>query len=53
MENGHSGSLVGVIGAVNFFLMATVLIIFSFGISELFLSRIDITRRFRDLLHAA
>ena len=40
----HSALLVGVIGAVDLFLIATVLLIFSFGIYELFISKIDVAR---------
>jgi uncharacterized protein (TIGR00645 family) len=40
----HSGLLVGIIGAVDLFLIATVLLIFSFGVYELFISKIDIAR---------
>jgi uncharacterized protein (TIGR00645 family) len=40
----HSGLLLGIIGAVDLFLIATVLLIFSFGIYELFISKIDIAR---------
>jgi uncharacterized membrane protein YqhA len=43
-EMNHSGLLVGIIGAVDLFLIATVLFIFSFGIYELFISKIDIAR---------
>lgn len=44
LEFSHSGLLVGIIGAVDLFLIATVLLIFSFGIYELFISKIDIAR---------
>jgi len=44
LEVSHSGLLVGIIGAVDLFLIATVLLIFSFGIYELFISKIDIAR---------
>jgi uncharacterized protein (TIGR00645 family) len=40
----HSGLLLGIIGAVDLFLIATVLLIFSFGTYELFISKIDIAR---------
>jgi uncharacterized protein (TIGR00645 family) len=40
----HSGLLLGIIGAVDLFLIATVLLIFSFGVYELFISKIDIAR---------
>jgi uncharacterized membrane protein YqhA len=36
--------LVGIIGAVDFYLIAMVLLIFCFGIYELFISKIDIAR---------
>lgn len=44
LEVNHSGLLVGIIGAVDLFLIATVLLIFSFGIYELFISKIDVAR---------
>jgi uncharacterized membrane protein YqhA len=44
LEVSHSSLLVGIIGAVDLFLIATVLLIFSFGIYELFISKIDIAR---------
>ncbi len=44
LEVNHSELLVGIIGAVDLFLIATVLLIFSFGIYELFISKIDIAR---------
>jgi uncharacterized protein (TIGR00645 family) len=44
LEISHSELLVGVIGAVDLFLIATVLLIFSFGIYELFVSKIDVAR---------
>ncbi|MDD1702985.1 MAG: YqhA family protein [Methanoregula sp.] len=40
----HTEVLVGIIGAVDFYLIAMVLLIFSFGIYELFISKIDIAR---------
>jgi len=40
----HEHILVGIIGAVDFYLIGLVLIIFSFGIYELFISDIDIAR---------
>ena len=40
----HEEILVGIIGAVDFYLIGLVLIIFSFGIYELFISDIDIAR---------
>lgn len=40
----HEEILVGVIGAVDFYLIGLVLIIFSFGMYELFISDIDIAR---------
>jgi uncharacterized membrane protein YqhA len=40
----HEQILVGIIGAVDFYLIGLVLIIFSFGIYELFISDIDIAR---------
>jgi uncharacterized membrane protein YqhA len=40
----HEDILIGIIGAVDFYLIGLVLIIFSFGIYELFISDIDIAR---------
>jgi uncharacterized membrane protein YqhA len=40
----HEQILVGIIGAVDFYLIGLVLLIFSFGIYELFISDIDIAR---------
>jgi uncharacterized membrane protein YqhA len=40
----HEQILVGIIGAVDFYLIGLVLIIFSFGIYELFISDIDVAR---------
>lgn len=40
----HEEILIGIIGAVDFYLIGLVLIIFSFGIYELFISEIDIAR---------
>lgn len=41
----HEEILIGVIGAIDFYLIGLVLLIFSFGIYELFISEIDIARR--------
>jgi uncharacterized protein (TIGR00645 family) len=43
-EVDHTKILIGIIGAIDFYLIAMVLLIFSFGIYELFISRIDIAR---------
>lgn len=40
----HEAILIGIIGAVDFYLIGLVLLIFSFGIYELFISEIDIAR---------
>ena len=40
----HEDILIGIIGAVDFYLIGLVLIIFTFGIYELFISDIDIAR---------
>ncbi|MDO8871700.1 MAG: YqhA family protein [Methanoregula sp.] len=40
----HEQILIGIIGAVDFYLIGLVLLIFSFGIYELFISEIDIAR---------
>ena len=44
MEVEHTDILIGIIGAVDFYLIGMVLLIFSFGIYELFISKIDIAR---------
>ena len=44
LEIQHTEVLIGIIGAVDFYLIAMVLLIFSFGIYELFISKIDIAR---------
>lgn len=44
MEVNHTEILIGIIGAVDFYLIGMVLLIFSFGIYELFISKIDIAR---------
>ncbi len=43
-EHGHADLLVQFIGAVDLYLIGVVLLIFGFGIYELFISRIDIAR---------
>ena len=45
LDIDHTGVLIGIIGAVDFYLIGMVLLIFSFGIYELFISRIDIARK--------
>ncbi len=45
MEVEHTEILIGIIGAVDFYLIGMVLLIFSFGIYELFISKIDIARQ--------
>ncbi len=40
----HERILIGIIGAVDFYLIALVLLIISFGIYELFISEIDVAR---------
>ena len=40
----HETILIGLIGAIDFYLIGLVLLIFSFGIYELFISEIDIAR---------
>ncbi len=40
----YSKLLIGIIGAVDFYLIGIVLLIFAFGIYELFISQIDIAR---------
>jgi uncharacterized membrane protein YqhA len=41
----HEEILIGIIGAIDFYLIGLVLLIFSFGIYELFISEIDIARQ--------
>lgn len=41
----HEEILIGIIGAIDFYLIGVVLLIFSFGIYELFISKIDIARK--------
>ena len=41
---GHEEILIAIIGAIDFYLIALVLLIFSFGIYELFISELDIAR---------
>ncbi|RXE56508.1 hypothetical protein ABH15_05300 [Methanoculleus taiwanensis] len=41
----HEDILIAIIGAVDFYLIGLVLLIFSFGIYELFISEIDIARK--------
>lgn len=41
----HEIILIGLIGAIDFYLIGLVLLIFSFGIYELFISELDIARR--------
>ena len=43
--HGHSTLLVKIIGAVDLYLIGVVLMIFGFGIYELFISKIDIARK--------
>ncbi|NYT05837.1 MAG: YqhA family protein [Methanomicrobiales archaeon] len=40
----HEGILIAIIGAVDFYLIGLVLLIFSFGIYELFISELDVAR---------
>ncbi|MBN2734402.1 MAG: YqhA family protein [Methanomicrobiaceae archaeon] len=40
----HEDILIGIIGAIDFYLIGLVLLIFSFGIYELFISKLDIAR---------
>jgi uncharacterized membrane protein YqhA len=44
----HEDILIAIIGAVDFYLIGLVLLIFSFGIYELFISELDIARMSRD-----
>jgi len=45
LEVEHTEILIGIIGAVDFYLIGMVLLIFSFGIYELFISQINIARK--------
>ena len=40
----HEDILIGIIGAIDFYLIGLVLLIFSFGIYELFISKLEIAR---------
>ncbi|MCS3901379.1 YqhA family protein [Methanococcus voltae] len=42
LEELHNGLLMGIIGSIDLYLIGLVLLIFSFGIYELFVSKIDI-----------
>lgn len=42
--HNYAPVLIGIIGAIDLYLIAIVLLIFSFGIYELFISRLDIAR---------
>lgn len=45
----YDSFLIGVIGAIDLYLIAIVLVIFSFGVYELFISRIDVARLHEEL----
>jgi uncharacterized protein (TIGR00645 family) len=47
-ENFHEDIVSGIIGAVDLYLIAVVMLIFSFGIYELFISPIDHSREAQD-----
>ena len=52
-SHSHDTILIGLIGAIDFYLIGLVLLIFSFGTYELFISEIDIARLdggFRNIL---
>ena len=49
LKAAHSELLVHVIGAIDLYLIGVVLMIFGFGIYELFISKIDIARRDEDI----
>jgi len=49
INKSHKELLVDVIGAVDLYLIGVVLLIFSFGIYELFISKIDIARLDKDI----
>jgi len=44
----HEDILIGIIGAVDFYLIGLVLLIFSFGIYELFISKLEVARSGRN-----
>ena len=44
-ENFHEEIVGGLIGAVDLYLMAVVMLIFSFGLYELFISKIDVAEK--------
>lgn len=46
---GHKHILANIIGAIDLYLIGVVLLIFSFGIYELFISKIDIARKNTDV----
>jgi len=48
-QNYHSNILSNIIGAVDLYLIGVVLLIFAFGIYELFISKIDIARKNTDV----
>jgi len=45
----HNQILIGIIGGIDFYLISVVLLLFSFGIYELFISKIDIGRINKEL----
>ena len=45
----YDSVLIGIISAIDLYLIAIVLLIFSFGIYELFISRIDVARLYEEL----
>jgi len=47
-ENFHEDIVSGIIGAVDLYLIAVVMLIFSFGLYELFISPIDHTKEAKD-----
>lgn len=48
-SHGYAHVLIGIIGAVDLFLIGIVMMIFSFGVYELFVSKLDEAHRQRDL----
>ncbi len=47
--HNYNEILIGIIGSIDLFLIGIVLMIFSFGVYELFISKIDIARLNKDI----
>ncbi len=48
-QGDSAKTLIGIIGAIDLYLMGIIMLIFSFGIYELFVSKIDIARLHSDM----